>query len=172
MIKKGREMIELKVNMLEDEAFAPFGDVLGPQEGKPDIAEDIIDFWPGVSAADTTDADFQFHWLEIKTVRDFECNEVERHTLTTEALIPVGGQSIVIFALSKDMDDVNSPVDPSSARAFYFDGSKGINMKKGVWHGLPFPLTEKAYFVVGFGENTHKDNLEIVELDQTLKIIL
>jgi len=165
-------MVELKVNMLEKEAFAPFGDVIGPQDRDPDIAEDVIDFWPGVSDIDAGGNKIQLHWLEMKTVRDFECNEVERHTLTTEALIPMVGQAIVVFALSKDMEDPDSPVDISTAKAFYFDGSKAINMKKGVWHGLPFPLTEKVSFIVSFGEATHKDNLEIVELDETIKVNL
>jgi ureidoglycolate hydrolase len=165
-------MIEIKVNMLEEKTFGPYGDILGPQTGKPDIAEDIIDFWPGVSDTDTSGNNFQFHWLEIKTVREFKCEEVERHTLTTEALIPIVGQSIVIVALSEDMDDESSPVDPSTAKAFYFDGTKAVNLKKGVWHGLPFPLTDKACYVVGFGEDTHKDNLEIVQLPEPIKVNL
>ncbi len=112
------------------------------------------------------------HWLEIKQPRPFVSEAFERHTTTTEALIPLTGQSIVVFGLSENMGDTSSPIDYSSIKAFIIDGTKAVNIKKGVWHDLPFLLSEKADFIVIFEKETHVKDLEVVKLKENIELIL
>jgi ureidoglycolate hydrolase len=70
------------------------------------------------------------------------------------------------------MDDIKSPVDYSTIKAFILDGTRAINLKKGVWHDLPFLLTEKAEFIVLFEKETHEKDLEVVELKEKVELIL
>ena len=163
--------MNVKVQMLDSKSFAPYGDVIGPQSRKPAISAPVIEFWPGVSDIKLTSDIAQLHWLEIKP-RPFVSESFERHTQTSEGLFPMKGQSIIVFALSEDMDDVKSPIDYSTIKAFILDGTKAINLKKGVWHDLPFLLTEKADFIVLFEKETHEKDLEIVELREKVELIL
>jgi len=164
--------MKVKVQMLNSKSFAPYGDVIGPQTGKPAISEPVIDFWPGISDIKLTSDVAQLHWLEIKQPRPFLSESLERHITTTEGLIPMGGQSVVVFALSENMDDINSEINYSTVSAFIIDGTKAINLKKGVWHDLPFILTEKANFIVLFEKETHTKDLQIVELKEKVELIL
>jgi ureidoglycolate hydrolase len=163
--------MKVKVQMLDSNSFAPYGDVIGPQSGKPAISEPVIEFWPGISDIELTSNIAQLHWLEIRP-RPFTSQSLERHIQTSEGLFPMTGQSIVVFALSEDMDDVSSPVDYSTIKAFILDGTRAINLKKSVWHDLPFLLTEKAEFVVLFEKETHEKDLEIIELKEKVELIL
>jgi ureidoglycolate hydrolase len=163
--------MKVKVQMLDSKSFSPYGDVIGSQDSKPAIAEPMIKFWPGVSDIKLTSDIAQLHWLEIRP-RPFMSESFERHTNTTEGLFPMAGQSIVVFALSTDMDDLNSPVDYSTIKAFILDGTKAINLKKGVWHDIPFLLTDKADFVVLFEKETHEKDLEVIKLKEKIELIL
>ncbi len=162
--------MKVKVQMLDSRSFAPYGDVIGPQDSKPAISEPVIKFWPGVSDIELTSNIAQLHWLEIKP-RPFKSESFERHIKTSEGLFPMTGQSIVVFALSEDMDDVNSPIDYSTIKAFILVGTKAVNLKKGVWHDLPFLLTEKADFIVLFEKETHEKDLEIVKLKEQIELV-
>jgi ureidoglycolate lyase len=164
--------MQVKVQMLNSNSFAPYGEVLEPQECSPAIAEPLIDFWPGVSNIETTSNFAQLNWLEIKMPRPFISESVEHHVFTTEALIPVSGQSIVLFGLSEDMDSTDSSIDYSTFAAFIIDGSKAVNLKKGVWHDLPFLLSEKAQFIVIFEKHTIENDLQVVKLKESIEIIL
>ncbi len=164
--------MKVKIEMLESKSFEPYGDVIGPQKSKPAIAADIIDFWPGISDIKPSADVIQMNWLELKKPRPFICESMERHILTTEAIIPVSGQSIILFGLSEDMSDINSPIDYKSLKAFIIDGTKAFNIKKGVWHDLPFLLTEKAECIVIFEKQTHEKDLETVQLKEKIELAL
>ena len=89
---------------------------------------------------------------------------------SVEVLIPVGGQSIALFALSKDDAASSAGIDLDSIKAFILDGTVGMNIKEKVWHWLPYSLSEKAYFAVVLRNKTHKEDLEIVDLKKTLDL--
>ncbi len=165
-------MFEIKAIELNQDDFEPYGEVIGPQKTKPAISEPVIDFWPGVSDLTAADDNYQLNWLEVKGIREFVSEQMERHTQSSEALIPVQGSSIVVFGLSENMGDPDSPIDYSTVKAFIFDGSKSINIRKGVWHALPFPLSSKSSFIVIFQKDSHKSDMEIVDLDQKINVKL
>jgi ureidoglycolate hydrolase len=158
------KVIELKVERLDKKNFAPYGEIIGPQKAKADLENDDIAFYPGISHIELTKQGGMFSWLEVKKPRKFICENLERHINCTESMIPFGGSSICVVALSKNMNDTNSPVDAGSIRAFFMDGSLAVNLKKGAWHWIPFPISEKASFIVVFEKETHKKDLEIIDL--------
>ncbi|MHB8277965.1 MAG: ureidoglycolate lyase [Candidatus Humimicrobiaceae bacterium] len=166
------KVIELKVERLTREVIAPYGEIIGQIGAKPDIDNEDMSFFPGLSNLELTHNGGMFSFLDIKRPRPFICENFERHVNCTEALIPLGGQSICVFALSKDMKDPKSPVDFNSAKAFFMDGSLAVNLKIGAWHWIPYPISEKASFVVVFEKDTHKKDLEIIDLKKDYKVSL
>lgn len=173
---KNLNLIELKVERLDKNNFAPYGEIIGSQKVKADLENEDIAFYPGVSNIELTKNGGMLSWLEIKKPREFICENLERHLNCTECLIPFGGSSIIVTALSKNINDPKSPFDIESSKAFFIDGSTAINFKKGVWHWAPFPISLKAFFIVVFEKETHINDLEIIDLKKdystTIKLML
>ncbi len=170
------KVIELKVNRLDKKAFEPYGEIIGPQKGKPELETDDIDFYPQIGNMELSKPFGGFCWLEVKRPRQFICENLERHLKCTEAFIPFSGSTIFVIALSENMKDPKSPIAIDSIKAFFMDGSLAVNLKKGVWHWIPFPISDKASFIIVFEKETHKEDCEIVDLKEkynlSVKLIL
>ena len=76
---------------------------------------------------------------------------VERHTLGSQAFYPLGRQNWLVIVCD---DDRGEPVNP---QAFFASANQGINLNRGVWHGVLTPLVEPSDFLVvdriGDGDN-------------------
>jgi ureidoglycolate hydrolase len=164
--------IELKVERLTVKTIAPYGEIIGQIGAKKAIDNEDMSFAPGLSNLELANKGGMFSFLDIKRPRPFICENLERHLNCTEALIPLGGQSICVLALSKDMKDPKSPVDFNSVKAVIMDGSLAVNLKIGAWHWIPYPLSERASFVVVFEKDTHTEDLEIVDLKKDYNVSL
>ncbi len=67
---------------------------------------------------------------------------VERHPLGSQAFYPLGKQNWLVIVCS---DSDGTPVDP---KVFLADSDQGINLNRGVWHGVLTPLEEASDFLV------------------------
>jgi ureidoglycolate lyase len=78
---------------------------------------------------------------------------MERHPLGSQAFLPL---SLDPFLVTVAEDDGGRPARP---RAFLTTPGQGINLRRGVWHGVLTPLREPGLFAVidRIGEG---DNLE------------
>jgi ureidoglycolate lyase len=177
-LQKGGKMklVEIKIEELTGESFKPYGDIIDIPNRKPDFSDDDSDLWCGIGEVKVEKGASQFCWLDVKRQRPFLCNNLECHINTSETMIPVSGQSVVVVALpEQDSVSLNLP-DPKSIKAFFVNGSKGFNFKPRVWHWLPYPLSTKASFILLFKKGTPEEDLRILNLnkecDLSIKIIL
>ena len=168
--------VEIKVESLNYKSFVPYGKILGPSENKPTFSSNEFDLWFGIDNVESNEGIAQFCWFEVKERRPFICDKFERHLKCSEAMIPVSGQSIIIVSLSKNNTDDTASLDLETLKAFYLDGTKGINLKPGVWHWIPYPVSNQAHFILVLREGTDKDDLEIMDLnkkfDLSIKFVL
>lgn len=164
------KVMEIKINRLNKKAFAPYGEIIGPQKVKPDVENDDLVFYAGLSDIELTKQGGIFCWLDIKRSRQFICENLERHLKCSETFIPFVGSSIFVVGLSENIKDIRSPIDVESIKAFFIDGSLAVNVKKGVWHWLPFPITEKASFILVIEKETHIKDLEIIDLKKNYNL--
>lgn len=67
---------------------------------------------------------------------------VERHPLGSQSFFPLGGQPWLVIVCS---DENNTPAGP---QAFLAAADQGVNIHRGVWHGVLTPLFEPANFLV------------------------
>ena len=92
---------------------------------------------------------------------------VERHPLGSQAFYPLGSKDWLVIVCS---DDEEMPVEP---KAFLASAEQGINLKRGVWHGVLTPLYEPSDFLVvdrrGQGENL--DEFHLRE-DQQFQVVI
>ncbi len=94
---------------------------------------------------------------------------MERHINCSETLVPVEGESIAVFTLSGP----DNLLDLSTAKAFYLNISMVLNINPGVWHWIPFPLKDKADFMVILSKKAFDGKyIEVIELKEALKISL
>jgi len=160
------KLIEVKAEILNQEAFPAFGEVIDKEKISPEISNDVCSYTPGVSDIQLTNDIAQISLLELKKPRPFICESFERHMNCSEATMPLGGQSIAIFGLPDKIDDIDSGIDLNSIRAFILDGTKAINVRKRIWHCLPFPVSENALYAIIFEKNTHVNDIGMLDLEK------
>jgi ureidoglycolate lyase len=159
--------VVIKVEELSNESFKPYGDIIDRPNTSPDCCNEELALWCGISAVEIDHGIGQFCWLDVKSKRPFICNNFECHKNTSEAMIPISGQSIVLVAANNPA--ANLP-DRDTIKAFFVDGTKGFNFKPGVWHWLPYPLSNQASFILVFKKDTPDEDLYIVDLNEKLDL--
>ena len=138
--------MQIKVELLTEDAFKEFGRVLGePRLVAPDIIDEVSNVWLGFSDLMDigTQPDKQVTFLKINRPPAFN-DKMEKHETSAEAFIPLEGKSILLVAPWTDKDKP----DMTHARAFLMDGSRGVLLHPGTWHAVPFKLTEIATYLV------------------------
>ncbi len=90
---------------------------------------------------------------------------VERHPLGSQAFYPLGPNPWLVIVCD---DDKGRPVNP---QCFLASADQGINIKKGVWHGVLTPLFESGDFLV-VDRGGEGNNLEEIRLDDNSRFIV
>ena len=129
---------ELKIELLTEEAFAPFGQIISAKDQPPDFRGGggtlgwSIDFQAGKPLVTFLRTPFQ----------GMAFTKMERHFNLTQAFIPLGGSpAVVAVAPPAEPGDREAIPKPDQVRAFLLDGSKGYALSRGTWHSLDrFPL--------------------------------
>ena len=163
--------IVVKVKNLDQKYFSQYGKVLGSQDSVPSSSNELFDIWVGIDEIISMAGVPKLSWFNVKPKRDFICNKLERHLESSETIIPMHGQSIMIVGLSKNSNP-EEQLDSVTISAFYLDGTKGINLKPGVWHWIPYPLLEEANFILVRGDETNKKDCEIFDLKEKMNLEL
>lgn len=156
---------QLKVEPATHENFAPYGVLVGANPNtKPrnsDFYGDKVELWaPGgfISDEQTRLTVARIH------ARDHKVIWMERHFKHTQTFIPLGGAGfIAVLGAATD----NHQPDPDTVRAFYFDGSTGVQLHLGTWHEFPFPAQESLDVVIIIRAETLA-NLEVIENDEAI----
>ena len=134
----------IRAEPLAAAAFAPFGDVLEAR-GAPDrlINEGLcgryhdrarLDFDGGRAGISVFDA--------VPRALPYEFALVERHPQGSQAFLPMTVHPFLVIVAP---DEAGQPGRP---RAFLSDGAQGINLLRGVWHGVLTPLHAPGRFAV------------------------
>lgn len=127
--------LQVAVEPLTPDSFAPFGEVIGPSTSEPDF---LVDWVRGRRLAYDTDSATDLLFMEYCSV-PLECELVERHFAVTQAFIPLDGTpSVMVVAAPGGPAEVPVPV---AFRAFAVPGSSGIMLWRGTWHAVTrYPL--------------------------------
>jgi ureidoglycolate lyase len=140
-------MVQLSIQPLTAEAYAPFGDVLEPRAGVT-----------GVRVNEGSALRFD-HIAELTNLRDgranlniahFECQPrtlpftvrvLEKHPHSTQLFSPLGAERYVVVVATGDAQP-----DWRSLRAFLASGRQGITYHPGVWHHTLMALDQVTGF--------------------------
>ncbi len=134
-------MQQVRVELLTEEAFRPFGEILGGADRPLDFEGAGIHGWTSEFASD---AGPQIMVLP-SPYQGLHIDLLERHFNVTQAAVPMGGpSSVVAVAPPTDPDDPEAIPDPGEVRAFLIDGTAGYIFHKGPWHTNRYPLHPPA----------------------------
>lgn len=155
--------VKIPLEPFSDEAFAPYGQAVGPLPGGPAWQRPGLTSWRMQYSCDGI-ADLKLIRYSHK-LQPF--SRLERHVNHTETRIPLmGGQFILgVAGPSPDADSAGLP-DPKSLRAFFFDGSRGVLLWKNIWHTLDtFPAHASHVDVAFISEKGTQAEIEVVGAD-------
>ncbi|MFT4782670.1 MAG: ureidoglycolate lyase [Paracoccaceae bacterium] len=153
--------MQIKASPLTRENFAPFGDVLDASG----TADKIINQGNCGRFHDRATLDFSDGRAGISLFQarprslPYDCDLLERHPDGSQAFIPMSMDPFLMIVAP----DVNGkPGDPV---AFITAAGQGINLHRGVWHGVLTPLHAPGLFAVvdriGSGANLEEVRLQV-----------
>ena len=145
-------MKRLKIEPIDAEAFAPFGQLLPPappgKGGRQELIEELqnarTSARPRLSIATTG-----------PKVLPLTAVQMERHVHSSQAFAPLDCASYLVLVAPQRADELP---DTSQIRAFRVPGDTGINYKADTWHYPLSPLERIARFAtLTFVEGTAGD---------------
>ena len=134
----------LHLEPLTQEAFAPYGDVLGVA-GDPDkvINQGLCGRYHDLANIDIEDGKAGISLFNAEP-RPFPItlDMVERHPQGSQAFLPMSHHPFVVVVAP---DQGGTPGQP---RAFITTAGQGINFGRGTWHGVLTPIHAPGLFAV------------------------
>lgn len=164
------EKIEIKAQHLSEIDLSPFGQVLDYDSSEQKIYPiDNVIVTPGIGHLEIEAGALDLMHLRV-TRRDFVGNILERHVLTSQTFIPLlGCCGLFLLAPPEDLENKNSLPDLDKVVAVIFDGTKGINIKRGTWHSSPYAVSEVSNYIMVSRAGTLKDDLYVIDLPKQMK---
>lgn len=147
--------MDIPVEPLTTERFAPFGQVLCAKDSPPDFERPLLANWRL-----PFDSDAQ---LRLQVMRyghqPMRLSRFERHIRVTEARVPINkAKGVLVVAEGGDAPEADA------VRAFFLDGAAGIMFFKGVWHGLDcFPLAPPFCDFLMLSDSATEDEIEALD---------
>ena len=135
------QLIEVSVERLSPESFAPFGEVI---DELPESAHAAGGFKAVRRVGFTIDGAVDLRVIRYDS-KPMEFHLMERHLHVTETRVPLTPVPVVlVVALSTSTDDPAALPSLESFRAFLLNGRQGVLFGTGAWHALDcFPVRSR-----------------------------
>jgi ureidoglycolate lyase len=138
----------IAVEPISREAFAPFGDVLAHQ-GLTPLGTKLYGDKISTCRGPAFESDQPVEFLLMKSaIRDFRIVYLERHLELTQTFIPLAGNPFVIVVARPNAAEDDGVPRIDEIKAFQVPGSMGVNIHRGTWHEVPFPVVEGGLMLV------------------------
>lgn len=145
----------LRVQPLDQESFAPYGEIIGE---RGEIPVDLDGGALTVIAQTVEPRPLSFDFLG-------------RHQRTEQVFVPLGGAtSILAVAAPSAADSALPEIDRMAA--FLLDGKQAVKLYRGTWYASAFPLGEQATFIVLDRQGTLEEDYDLRDLKTSLGIVV
>lgn len=144
--------------------ISPYGSLLHTAGRIPDAETKDFSYWDGLG-------ELSFSQGSVGLVRSYPrarhiCPSLERHGNTSETLIPVNGDIVVVCALSRDDDEYI--VDQDTVTALRVRRGEALTLNPGVWHYAPMVRDVSVDSFVIFRKDTLREDLIKEEYEEEL----
>lgn len=125
----------LKIETLTEEAFEPFGQIVG-EAGHTPIKYEAVGFAHDYRMDFSVDGTTELLFVRFD-FQPWTFTRLERHLNVTQSFFPLGGKSsILVVAPPTDPNDWENIPAPEDLKAFLMDGTQAVMMWKGTWHTI------------------------------------
>jgi ureidoglycolate lyase len=156
--------MEISIEPLTPEAFAPFGTVIEKPALLPDASGPGWQWWGQTALLAGDQRPYTVGYLDLQPT-ELTFNWAERHMLSAEALIPVGGDCLFYVGPADYPDEPGRLPGLERFRAFRIRQGQAALMQPGVWHGAPFAAGKPVNVIVLLlqGSGTMDNHLVLFE---------
>lgn len=125
--------VRIPVEAFTPKAFAPFGTILGEQDGDADFVGNLSRSWLMPFEAEGGPQILFSRYGH----QPMHFSLLERHFNVTQGFVPLSGAPLImVVAPPTPRSGPDAIPAPESLRAFYMSGNAGLLMHKGTWHTL------------------------------------
>lgn len=164
-------VIQLPIQDLTPEAFAPFGDVIEQPDRPADGGGPGWQWWGGVSILPVEARPYGIGYLDLKPVAETRFDWAERHEFTPELLVPTGGECLIHVAPPDFPDKLDQLPPLERFQIFRLRPGQAVLLKPKVWHGAPLALHEPTHVVVLLYKDTGSSNTSVVRFDGVIEAV-
>ncbi|MGB3837088.1 ureidoglycolate lyase [Castellaniella sp.] len=154
--------VQLHIEPLTHEAFAPFGDVIQADDAAKHftINEGNTERYHDLAKIDTGEDGYAIVSIFRGQPRTlpFIVSMMERHPKASQAFIPLSGRPYLVV-----VSDPHATPTADRLRVFVCTGQQGVNYAKGVWHHPLLALDTVSDFLI-IDRAGPGDNCDVVQL--------
>lgn len=152
--------IEAPLNEISSENITDYGTLIDTAERRANFSSKVFSYWDRLDAV-ATEGQISFGILESYPGPLVAVN-MERHTRTTETIIPLDGE--IILVLCPPSDEARADLD--SVAAFRIPAGKAVTLKPGTWHYVPMVAERTVKTMIVFRAGTPDEDLFVDEIEQ------
>ena len=146
-------ILEINVEKLTAEAFAPYGEVIDLAKTPAHFKGDGWNCWFPVNSIKYQNEMGIGITQSIK--KEAIVTRMERHVDNVELLMPIKDALIQPMALPQELDNPDALPDPHTVKAFLIKPGQAIIMKKGAWHDAAHTVKDDTFYYF-FAEKSDK----------------
>ncbi len=162
--------MELPIEPLTTQAFAPFGQVIKEPNGLPSATGPGWQWWGETALLAADQRPYGIGYLALEPA-DLCFNWAERHMRSGELLIPTSGDCLVYVGPPDhpEQPDLLPPLE--QFRVFRVRQGEGVLLHPGVWHGAPLAIDRPLNVVVLLLQHSGAVDTSVVRFGDTLVTI-
>ncbi len=164
--------MELPIEPLTPQAFAPFGQVIRQPDSRPSATGPGWRWWGETALLAGDQRPYSIGYLALEPA-DLRFDWAERHMQTAELLIPSGGDCLVYVGPPEHLERPEQLPPLDRFRVFRVRQGEAVLLQPGVWHGAPLAIDRPLNVVVLLLQHTGSTDTSVVRFaDQPVVIQL
>jgi ureidoglycolate lyase len=138
--------VTVAAQVVTPEGFEPFGEMLTTSGSPlPHVYGDTMD----VYRTGRLESDTPVEYIMTRyRLREFRVQFLERHHRLTQTFIPLEDNPFVVAVAAADAELDNGVPRVDDVHAFVVPGDAAVNLRRGTWHEVPFPLVDGGMTLV------------------------
>lgn len=158
--------MQLPIETLTAEAFAPFGTVIQQPIGAPNATGPGWQWWGETVLLAGDQRPYGIGYLALEPA-DLQFDWAERHMRSAELLIPSGGDCLVYVGPPDHPDQPDRLPSLDQFRVFRVQQGEGVLLAPGMWHGAPLAIDRPLNVVVLLLQGTGATDTSVVRFEDT-----